>query len=479
MSNTSTAPVANTPSADTETPFARSKGALFALGDRIVRLAQERGAAVAEAVISEGSHLSAKVRLGAPELVEEAGSRSIGVRVMVGAPGSYKVAVSYSSDTSDAGINRLVEDAVELAQLSEPDAFAGPPDAALLSDEKDHVELDLFDPTVDAIDGAQALEHALKGEAAAMAFDPRVTNSEGASFSRASGGKAVITSGGFRGFSYGTYASLSVSPVVDDEGGKKRSGGHWTAKRHYKGLLPDAVVGEEAARRTLAKLGAQKVDTQECAVVFDPDAARSILGLLASCISGGAIWRKSSYLIDRVGTDVASELITVIDDPLIPGAPGSRPFDGEGLLSRRNVIVDKGKLCTYLLDTYSAKKLGLASTASASRGGSGGVGPSTTNFVLQPGTSTPEEIIAATPRGLYVTDMMGFGFNAVTGDFSRGASGFWIENGKKTFAVSEVTISLDLDQMLKRIDMVGNDLDLRSSIASPTFRISAMTLAGK
>ena len=172
-------------------------------------------------------------------------------------------------------------------------------------------------------------------------------------------------------------------------------------------------------------------------------------------------------------------MVTIVDDPLIPGAPGSRPFDGEGLLSRRNVIVEKGKLRTYLLDTYSAKKLGLASTASASRGSSGGVGPSTTNFVLQPGASTPEEIIAATPRGLYVTDMMGFGFNAVTGDFSRGASGFWIENGKKTFAVSEVTISLDLDQMLKRIDMVGNDLDLRSATASPTFRISAMTLAGK
>ncbi len=456
-----------------------NKEALFALGDRIVREAKALGADVAEAVIGEGSHLSAKVRLGEPELVEEAGSRSIGVRVMLKADPGYRVAVSYSSDTSDAGIARLVEDAVELARLSEPDAFAGPPETSLLSNESQHPDLDLFDTTIDAIDGAQALSHAKAGEAAAMAFDARVTNSEGATFSRASGGKAIITSGGFRGYSRGTYASLTVSPVVDDEGGKKRSGYHWTAKRHYKGLLPDAVVGEEAARRTLAKLGARKVETQECPVVFDPDVARSLLGLLAGCISGGSIWRKSSYLVDRLGTQVASELVTVIDDPLIPGAPGSRPFDGEGLLSRRSVIVEKGQLQTYLLDSYSGRKLSMASTASASRGGSGGVGPSTSNFILQPGTSSPEEILAATKSGFYVTDMMGHGFNAVTGDFSRGASGFWIEDGKKTFPVSEVTLSLDLDQMLKRIDMVGSDLDLRSSIASPTIRISAMMLAGK
>ncbi|MFO0713724.1 MAG: TldD/PmbA family protein [Sandaracinus sp.] len=455
------------------------RAALFSLGDRIVAAARALGADVAEAVISEGSHLSAKVRLGEPELVEEAGSRSIGVRVMVkdGEQG-YRVAVSYSSDTSEQGIARLAEDAVELARLSEPDAFAGPPEASLLSKESEHVDLDLFDPKVDGIDGAMALRHAKNGEAAALGADPRVTNSEGATFSRASGAKAIVTSGGFRGYSRGTYASLTVSPVVDDEGGKKRSGYHWTAKRHYAGLLPDEVVGKEAARRTLAKLGAKKVETQECAVVFDPDAARSLLGLLASSISGGAIWRKSSYLVDRIGTEIASPLVTVVDDPLLRQGPGSRAFDGEGLLSRRNVVVENGKLLMYFLDTYSAKKLGLASTASASRGGSGGVGPSTTNFILQPGTTSAEEIVASTQRGLYVTDMMGFGFNAVTGDFSRGASGFWIEDGKKTFPVSEVTISSNLDAMLKGIDLVGSDLDLRSAIASPTIRIASMTLAG-
>ncbi|UJR86321.1 TldD/PmbA family protein [Sandaracinus amylolyticus] len=452
---------------------------LIALGERIVDMAKKSGADVAEAVIGEGSHLSAKVRMREPELVEEAGSRSVGLRVMIG----QQVAVSTTSDLSERGIRRFVEDAIELARLSQPDPSAGPPDSSLLSRREQHVELDLHDDRVDSIDGASAIGHAKRAESAALEYDARITNSEGASFSRASGARALVTSGGFRGVSRGTYASLSVHPVADDttegQGGKKRSGYYWTAKRHYAGLLPDDVVGREAARRTLAKLGARKVETQECAVVFDPDVARSILGLIAGCIGGGAIWRKSSYLVDRVGTKVASDLVSIVDDPLIAQAPGSRAYDGEGLLSRRNVVIEKGELKTYLLDTYSARKLGLESTASAARGGSGGVSPTTTNFVLQPGTTSPEDIVRSTKKGLYVTEMMGFGFNAVTGDFSRGAAGFWIENGEKTFPVSEVTISLNLDQMLQRIDMVGTDLDLRTSIASPTFRISAMTLAGK
>lgn len=449
--------------------------ALIDIGARVVERAKKAGADVAEAVVGEGSHLSAKVRLGEPELLEEAGSRSVGVRVFCG----QQVAVSTSSDLSDAGIARLVEDAVELARLSERDAFAGPPDPSLLSKPSEHAALDLYDADMDAIDGASALAHALAGEKAARDADPRVTNSEGATFSRSSGARALVTSGGFAAASRGTYASLTVSPVVDDEGGKKRSGYHWTAKRHVKDLVPDAEVGKEAARRTLRKLGARKVETQECAVVFDPDAARSILGLLAGCVNGGAIWRRGSYLVDRLETQVASDLVTVVDDPLVPAGPGSRAWDGEGLLSRRNVVVEKGLLKTYLLDSYAGRKLGMPSTASAARGGSGGVGPSTTNFILRPGTTSPEEILRTTKKGLFVTDMMGFGFNAVTGDFSRGAAGFWIEDGEQVFPVAEVTISLNLDELLKRIDAVGSDLDLRSSVASPTLRVSAMTLAGR
>jgi len=193
---------------------------------------------------------------------------------------------------------------------------------------------------------------------------------------------------------------------------------------------------------------------------------------------GGALWRKSSYLLEREGTEVASPLVTIIDDPLVVRGPGSRPFDGEGLPSRRNAVVERGVLKGFLLDSYSARKLGRESTASASRSG-GSIGASTSNFILQPGGTSPSEIVKNTPRGLYVTELMGFGFNPITGDFSRGAAGFWIENGELAFPVSEITVSSTLDAMLKGIDALGNDLELKTSTAAPTLRVARMTISGK
>lgn len=447
---------------------------LLDLGERVVEMAQERGATVAECMLRTGAELSAKVRMGEPELVEEAGHRGAGLRVMKG----KRVATTSTSDLSEAGIERFVADAIELAELSQEDPFAGPADPALLCDPKALADLDLYDPAGGAVDAARAIAEATRGEKAALAFDERITNSEGATFGRTAGGSVLVLSSGFRASVKGSYASLSVVPVADDEGGKKRRGYHWTAKRHLAELEDAAKVGQEAARRTLRKLGARTVSTTQAPVVFDPDAARSMLGLFASCVMGSSIWRKSSYLIGREGTRVASDLVEVVDDPLIPRAPGSRAFDGEGLASKKNVVVEKGVLRMYLCDSYSARKLGRESTANAARGGGAGVGASTSNFVLSPGKDSHEAIIAGTKSGLYVTDMMGFGFNATTGDFSRGASGFWIENGELTFPVSEVTISLNLDDLLKTIDAVGDDLDLRTSTASPTFRVAKMTIAG-
>lgn len=448
---------------------------LIALAESVVRKARVAGADIAESAVTEGRHLSAKVRLGQPELLEEAGSRSLGLRVQRG----QQVAVTYTSDTTKAGLERLVQDAIELADLSQPDPFAGPPDPSLLSKTAQHQDLDLFDESIDAIDGARALDMATRAEKAALGSDPRLTNSEGASVTRQSGASALCTSGGFAAAQRGTYASIVVNPVADDTDGKKRSGYYWSARRHLSELESPEAVGEEAARRTLAKLGSRKLETQEIAVVFEPSAARAIIGLLASCVTGGAVWRKSSYLAEREGQSVASELVTLVDDPLIPRGPGSRPFDGEGLLSRRNLVVNQGKLERFLLDSYSARKLGKQSTASASRGSGGSVGASTSNFFLQAGGQSPEQLLRGTERALYVTDMMGFGFNAVTGDFSRGAAGFLIEKGERVFPVSEVTISLNLDELLKRIDAIADDLDFRTSICAPTFRVSAMTLAGK
>jgi PmbA protein len=449
---------------------------LLGVGERIVRMAQERGGAdlVAECVLRSGAELSARVRKGEAELVEEAGTRSAGLRVIQG----KRVAMTSTSDLTESGIHRFVSDAIELVGLSQDDPFSGPADPRLLCDPAAAADLDLYDPAGGQVDAAQAIATAREGEAAAFAFDPRITNSEGATFGRTAGGSSLVLSSGFRASTKGSYQSLSVVPVAADEGGKNRRGHHWTARRHLAELDPPDAVGREAARRTLRKLGARTVPTCEVAVVFDPDAARSILGMLAGCVMGSSIWRKSSYLVDREGTRVASDLVTVIDDPLVPRAPGSRPFDGEGLASRRNVVVERGVLRTYLCDSYSARKLGRTSTASAARGGGASVGASTSNFVLRPGTDSNEAIVRGTPRGLYVTEMMGFGFNAVTGDFSRGAAGFWIDHGELAYPVGEVTISLNVDVLWQSIDAVGSDLDFRTATASPTIRVAKMTVAG-
>lgn len=444
---------------------------LLSLARNVVKRALA-GADVAEASCGRTWDLSAKVRLGEPELVEEAGQRGLSLRVIR----QNRVAMTSTSDLSEAGLERCVADALELVELSQPDPWVGPADPSLLATPP-HPDLDLFDPALDSLDADGAIERARRAERAALDFDPRITLSEGATFSRTSGTSVMVLSSGFEGVQRGSYAALSVAPVVEDEGGKRRRGSYWTARRHLTELESEEDVGQEAARRTLAKLGARKIDTCEAPVVFDRDAARSILGTFAGCILGGALWRKSSYLLGRLGTAVASELVHIVDDPLIPRAPGSRPYDGEGLRSRRNEVVRGGRLETYLLDCYAARKLELESTASASRSG-GSIGASTTNFIMQAGPVTRDELIASTPRGLLVTEMMGFGFNAVTGDFSRGAAGFWIEDGKIAFPVGEITISSNLDAMLLGIDAVANDLELKTSTAAPTFRVASMTIAG-
>lgn len=446
---------------------------LIELADRIVKMAMDGGVTVAECIVRQGAELSARVRMGETELVEEAGHKSAGLRVMKG----KQVALTSTSDLSERGIGRFVQDAIELADLAQEDPFAGPADPKLLCDPSKQPDLDLYDPACGTVDAGQAIDIAKKAENAARE-DKRIVNSQGSTFGRTAGGFGLALSSGFRGGYRGSYASLYVQPIAEEPDGKKRRGYHWTARRHLKALDKPEDVGHEAARRTVRLLGSKTVATCEVPVVFDPDTARAILGLLAECASGGMIWRKSSYLVGRENTRVASDLVTVIDDPLLPRAPGSRGFDGEGLASRKNVVVEKGILKTYLCDSYSARKLGRESTASATRSAGGGVGGGTTNFVLQPGTDSNDAIVKGTKRGLYVTEMMGFGFNAITGDFSRGASGFWIENGELAYPVSEITISGNVDDMWKTLDAVGSDLDMRTAIVSPTIRIAKMVVAG-
>jgi len=448
-------------------------GELRDLAQQVVQLARKAGADDAEVQVSDGSELTAKVRLGEPELVQEAGSRGLGLRVFR----DLRQAITFTSDLRPHALERFATDAVALARLSEPDELHRLPDPEHLA--REIPDLDLYDESSEGLDAAEALSRALRGEKAALAHDSRVTNSEGATYSRVLGAMAFATSGGFAGGYLGSYSSLTVEPVCDDEGGKKRNGYWWTAARFASALEEPEEVGREATRRTVAQLGSRKVDTSEVPVVFDPEAGRAIVGMVFSVANGSAFYRKSSYLIGREGQPAASELVTIHDSPHIPRAPGSRPFDGDGLPTRVNVVLDRGVLRTVLCDVYSARKLGRESTGSAGRGTGSSPGPTTSNLIMQPGVTTREQLLASTERGLYVTSMMGFGFNPVTGDFSRGASGFWIENGELTFPVSEVTISANFDDLLKRIDLVADDLVLRSSTACPTFRVSHMTLAGR
>jgi PmbA protein len=437
------------------------------------QLARRHGADAAEALVQGGAELSVKVRMGEPELVQEASSRALGLRVFR----DRRAALTYTSDLSDAALERFVADSVELAKLAEPDELNELPPRDQLA--TTFPDLELWDEAAMSVTAKDAIELCRRGEAAARAFSPKVTNSEGATYGRVVGASALASSDGFAGSFRGTYQSLVVEPICDDAGGKKRNGHWWTADRFLARLQSPEEVGQEAARRTVAKLGSEKIATGELPVVFDPEAGRALLRLIFSAISGGAIYRKSSYLLDREGSAIASKLCTIVDDPLILRGPGSRPYDGEGLASRKNIVVDGGVLQTYLTDVYSARKLGRQSNGCAGRGVGGAPHVTTSNFILQAGTSKPEAIIGDVQRGLYVTDMMGFGFNAVTGDFSRGAGGFLIENGKLGQPVSEVTVSANFNDLWHSVDAVGDDLDLRSSTACPTFRVAKMMIAGK
>jgi len=447
---------------------------LVDVGDDVVRQALSAGADVAEALVREGSELSARVRMGSVEMIEEARHHAVSLRVIR----NHRLALTSSSDLSEAGLRRLVLDALELADLSQSDDFVGPADSSDLA-QGPFQDLDLFDPGVESIDGAFAIDAATRADKAARDYDPRITNMHATTFSRATGTTAIALSNGFRSTYSRSMVSLSSTAVADDANDKKRREGWYDARRQRSELKAPEEIGQEAARRTLRMLGARSVSSCEIPVIFPQETASSILSLFASCIVGSSIWRKSSYLVGRESSPVASSLVTIEDDPFIAKGFGSRPHDGEGLASRRNTVVENGSLRTFLCDLYSARKLGRKSTASAARGAGGGVGPSTTNLVLRPIKGASEQdIIADTKRGLYVTDMMGFGFNATTGDFSRGASGLWIENGKLTHPVSEVTISLNLDEILKRIDAIAESFELRSSTIAPCFRVSRMTLAG-
>ncbi len=444
---------------------------LSQLARDVLAQVKKSGATEAEVMVADGHTFSVQVRLGEVDRLTKAREKRLGLRVFFG----KRSASASTSDFTNDALKALVSETSTLARAVVEDPTSGLPAGELMA--RDLPDLDLYDPT--ELDTETQIELARRTEAAAMSADPRITNSEGAEFDSSAGRFVLCNSLGFIGEQRNSSFSVSVSPIATEPGNGGMQRDSWYAvQRKFARLDSPESVGREAARRTVRRLGARKVATRRAPVIFDQETAGSLLGHLCSAASGYALYKGASYLIGQLGKRLAPDFVTIYDDGRRPGGLGSRPFDGEGLPSRKTTVLDRGVLTSYLLDTYSGRKLGLPSTGNASRGigDSPSVGP--TNFYLMPGSTEPAEMIRSVREGLYVTELIGFGVNMVTGDYSRGAAGLWIENGELAYPVEEITIAGNLKDMFAGIEVVGNDLEFRGRIASPTIKIREMTIAG-
>jgi len=436
----------------------------------LLKKVRTAGADAADVLIGEGTDFSVTVRKGEVETLTDAGSKALGIREFVG----KRTATSYTSDFSADALRRLVEETVAMARVTGEDAAAGLPDEWV---PPEAIDLGLHDPSPAALPTTERIERARRAEAAALAVSSEITNSQGGSYGSDEDSVVLANTLGFMGTYRSSSVSLSTVPVAERDGQMERD--YWyTTGRGLGDLLSPEEVGRIAAERTVRRLGARQVPTCEVPIVFDPETAADILGHIFRALSGYSVFRNATFLKGRVGETVASPLVTVVDEGRRPRGLGSRPFDGEGLPTRRNVPLEQGVLRHYLCDTYAARKIGARSTGSARRGVSGGPSVGAANLSFAPGTTPPDEIVAGVERGLYVTDLIGFGVDLVSGDYSQGAAGQWIEKGRFVHPVHEVTIAGNLGQMLRDVDAVGDDLEFRGSTASPTLRVRRMTVSG-
>lgn len=439
----------------------------FAAG--VAEGAVKRGASAAEVTIRQRTELSVGVRLGEVETLQESTDQGLGLRVLID---GRQASVSGSDFSRDA-VMSLMDEAVELARLTSPDDTAGLPDAQELA--TSIPDLDLWDEAIVELSTEDQIEMALRAERAAQEYSNQISNFDGGGFDSAYGSVILANSLGFAGEFRTTSCSLTSVPVAAEDGRMQRD--YWyDMRRKLSEMDSPEKIGVTAARRTLRKLGSRSVPTQAVPVVLEPNMARDLLGDILNAASGESIFRKASFLVGQLGEQIANERLTVIDDGLMPRGLGSRPFDGEGLPTRRTVVISGGVLESYLLNSYTARKLGLRSTGNAGRGMSGAPVVEAGNLYVEPGPYSPDEIIKSVKKGLLITELLGFGVNIVTGDYSRSAGGIWIENGELTFPVQGVTIAGNLKEMLNSIEMIGNDLDFRGKVVSPTLLIGRMTI---
>ena len=440
---------------------------IFTLLSDLIDKARMHGADAADAIMVESRALSLTYRLGRQEQIERSEGTDVGLRVFIG----QRQAIVSSSDFAPAAMDELAERAVAMARAVPEDPYCGLADPSLLATSVPDVDsCDSAEPSVEAL-----LARAAAAEDAALAV-PGITNSEGANASWAITRSAIVATNGFARTRARSRHTLSASVLAGEGKGMERDYDYTTAT-YWEDLRDPAEVGRAAAERTVRRLHPRKAESAQVPVIYDPRAARSLVAHLASAANGAAVARGTTFLKGRLGQRIFPETITVFEDPLRRRGLQSRPFDGEGIATRPMAIVDRGVLATWILDLRSARQLGLQTTGHAVRGTSAPPSPGTTNLFIDPGDTTPEALIGSVGRGLYVTELIGMGINGVTGDYSRGASGFWIENGQLTYPVSEVTVAGNLLDMFARVT-AANDLEFRYGTDAPTLRVDGMTVAG-
>ncbi|HJM49783.1 MAG TPA: metallopeptidase TldD-related protein [Alphaproteobacteria bacterium] len=440
---------------------------LLGLLDDVLGRAARAGAEAADAVTFETTSLAVSQRLGKREDIERSESSDLGLRVFVG----QGQGVVSSSDTASATLDEMVARAVAMARAAPEDPHAGLAETNLLA--RDIADLDLFDASEQEAETLYA--RAAEAEDAARAIEG-VSNSEGAEASWGMSAVALATSHGFRGHYLASRQSVSVSVLAGQGTGMERDY-DFASARFGDDLDDPAAIGASAGRRAVARLDPRQVETTQVPVIYDPRVANGLVRHLASAISGPSVARGSSFLKDRMGERLFRPAVRVVDDPHRRRGLASKPFDGEGVANRRTTIIEKGLLKTWLLDRASAHQLGLTSSGHASRGTSTPPSPSPTNLYLEAGAKSPAELMASIEQGFYVNELIGFGINYVTGDYSRGAAGFWIENGEIAYPVSEVTVAGNLADMFAALE-AADDLEFRYGVNSPTVRIDGMTVAG-
>lgn len=427
-----------------------------------------RGADSAEVLLETRRQLSIEVRNAVMETIQESSSHGVGFRVFK----EGKMGFAHSNDLSDDSVNQAIASAVEFAQHMTADEHN------ILPADPGVTEVEgLFDPDLGSVSMDTKIAMITELERLAMA-DPRITVSNGAGYGEGEGSVHLANSNGLAKSYQSSACNFGVS-VVAEKGDQKSSGGEYCSRRFFSDLVAPEEIAEKAARRAYEMLDPRMVRTQRAPVIFDPDVAGSLLGGILGGINGERVLQGASFLADKVGEKIASDLLTIIDDGTRPKGLASSPFDGEGVPTQRRTIIDRGVLQGFMYNTMVASRAGVQSTGNASRGGFSslpGIGPH--SFYVEAGETDPEEILRSTPDGLYLKGVTGYGINPVSGNFSGGAQGFWIENGRLAFPVMGLTIAASAEEMLNGIDMLGSDLDLNRTRTAPTFRIREMQIGG-